>query len=93
MEEEERKNEDKSSEIEIESLYNVPVEVSVILGETKVLLSNLLKFGKGAIIELDKNVGEPVDVKVNGKLVAKGEIVVVEDKVGVTLTEIIKNQK
>lgn len=91
--EEESKNEDKSSEIEIESLYNVPVEVSVILGETKVLLSNLLKFGKGAIIELDKNVGEPVDVKVNGKLVAKGEIVVVEDKVGVTLTEIIKNQK
>ncbi|MDX1924247.1 MAG: flagellar motor switch protein FliN [Rickettsiaceae bacterium] len=77
----------------LEALYDVPVQVSILLGKTSIQLSNLLKLGRGAVIELDRNVGEPVDVFVNSKLVAKGEIVVVENKIGVTLTEIVAIEK
>ena len=76
----------------LEALYEVPVQVSVVLGRTSMQLSQLLKLAKGAVIELDRAVGEPVDVFVNNKLVAKGEVVVVENKIGVTLTEIIKKE-
>ena len=76
----------------LEALYEVPVQISVVLGRTSMQLSHLLKLAKGAVIELDRAVGEPVDVFVNNKLVAKGEVVVVENKIGVTLTEIIKKE-
>ena len=81
-------NEDKV-ELTLEALYDVPVQVSVVLGGTTMLLSNILKLSKGAVIELDRAVGDPVDVYVNNKIVAKGEIVIVEDKIGVTLTDVI----
>jgi flagellar motor switch protein FliN/FliY len=77
----------------IEALYEVPVQISVVLGRATIQLSNLLKLGKGAVIELDKTIGEPIDIFVNNKLVAKGEVVVVENKIGVTLTEIVKAEK
>ena len=77
----------------IEALYEVPVQISVVLGRATIQLSNLLKLGKGAVIELDKAIGEPIDIFVNNKLVAKGEVVVVENKIGVTLTEIVKAEK
>ncbi len=80
-------------ELSLEALYEVPVEVSVILGSTTMTLSNLLKLGRGAVVELNRTIGEPVDLYVNSKIVAKGEIVVVENKIGVTLTEIIKQDK
>jgi flagellar motor switch protein FliN/FliY len=77
----------------IEALYEVPVQISVVLGSATMQLSNLLKLGKGAVIELNRTIGEPIDIFVNNKLVAKGEVVVVENKIGVTLTEIIKTEK
>lgn len=83
----------KEADWTLEALYEVPVQVSVVLGRTTMQLGNLLKLGKGAVIELDKTVGEPVDIYVNSKLVARGEIVIVENKVGITLTEIVKLDK
>jgi flagellar motor switch protein FliN/FliY len=77
----------------LEALYDVPVQISVVLGRTSMQLSNLLKLGRGAVIELERTVGEPVDIFVNSKIVAKGEIVVVDNKIGVTLTEVISLDK
>lgn len=76
-------------ELTLEALYDVPVQVSVVLGSTTMSLSSILKLGRGAVIELDRTVGEPIDIYVNNKIVAKGEIVIVDDKIGVTLTEVI----
>lgn len=84
---------DKNTELTLESLYDIPVQISVVLGQTNMQLSQLLKLGKGAVIELDRNVSEPIDIYVNNKIVAKGEIVVVDNKIGVTLTEVVTNDK
>ena len=85
--------EENSLGLTLEALYEVPVQISVVLGGTSMPLSSILKLGKGAVIELNRTVGEPIDVYVNDKLVAKGEIVVVEDKIGVTLTEVVATAK
>jgi flagellar motor switch protein FliN/FliY len=77
----------------LEALYDVPVQISVVLGRTSMQLSQLLKLGRGAVIELERAIGEPVDIFVNNRIVAKGEIVIVDNKIGVTLTEVIKNDK
>ncbi|MDF2966011.1 MAG: fliN [Rickettsiaceae bacterium] len=77
----------------LEALYDVPVQISVVLGKTTMQLSQLLKLGRGAVIELERAIGEPVDIFVNNKIVAKGEIVIVDNKIGVTLTEVIKQDK
>lgn len=71
-------------------IRDVPLEVTVELGRTSKSISDILEFAPGTIIELDKIAGEPVDVLVNGKLVAKGEVVVIEENFGVRVTEIIK---
>ena len=73
------------------AVYNVPVQVSAVLGQATLPVNQLLKLGRGAVIELDRRVGEAIDIYVNNKLVARGEIVTVEDRLGVTMTEIIKN--
>ena len=73
-------------------LFDVPVRVSVVLGRTKMPVSNLLKLDTGTVIELDRQVGEAVEIFINERLVARGEIVLVEDRLGVTMTEIIKPQ-
>ncbi|MEM7616764.1 MAG: flagellar motor switch protein FliN [Pseudomonadota bacterium] len=75
----------------LEAIYDVPVEISVLLGSTKIPVYNLLKLGRGAVVELDKKVGEELDVYVNERLVARGEVVIVENRIGITLTEIIKS--
>lgn len=80
-------------DLSLEALSNVPVQISVILGRTSMKLSHLLKLTRGAVIELERAVGEPVDIFVNNKNVARGEIVVVDNKIGVTLTEVIKADK
>jgi flagellar motor switch protein FliN/FliY len=80
-------------ELTLEALYDVPVQVSVVLGATRMPLSSILKLGKGAVIELERTVGEPIDVYVNNKIVAKGEIVIVDNKIGVTLTEVVAHEK
>ncbi|MCH7550960.1 MAG: flagellar motor switch protein FliN [Proteobacteria bacterium] len=77
---------------DLEAVYDIPVKVSAILGKTTMQVSQLLKLGRGAVIELDRKVGEAIDIYVNNRLVARGEVVVVEDRLGVTMTEIIKTE-
>lgn len=79
--------------ITLEAVSDIPVSISVVLGKTSMQVQQLLKLGRGAVVELDRKVGEPVDILVNNRLVARGEVVVVEDKIGVTMTEIIKAEK
>jgi flagellar motor switch protein FliN/FliY len=78
---------------ELDAVYDVPVQVSAVLGRTSMQVSQLLKLGRGAVVELDRKVGEAVDIYVNNRLVARGEVVVVEDRLGVTMTEIIKSDR
>ena len=83
----------KEANISIDSLYEIPVKITILLGKTSMPIDDVLKLSKGAVIELDKSVGEPVDVCVNDRIVARGEIVVVDNKIGVTLTELINQEK
>lgn len=78
---------------DLEAVYDIPVQVSAVLGKTTMPVSNLLKLGRGAVVELDRKVGEAIDIYVNNRLVARGEVVVVEDRLGVTMTEIIKTER
>jgi flagellar motor switch protein FliN/FliY len=75
---------------ELEAVFDVPVQVSAILGSASMDVGGLLNLGPGMVIELDRKVGEAIDIYVNNRLVARGEVVLVEDKLGVTMTEIIK---
>ena len=75
---------------ELQAVYDIPVQVSAVLGKANMQVSQLLKLGRGAVVELDRKVGEAIDIYVNNRLVARGEVVVVEDRLGVTMTEIIK---
>ena len=84
---------DADGNITLEAVSDIPVQISVVLGKTNMQVQQLLKLGRGAVVELDRKVGEPVDIYVNNRLVARGEVVVVEDKIGVTMTEIIKAEK
>ncbi|MBE6467623.1 MAG: flagellar motor switch protein FliN [Alphaproteobacteria bacterium] len=79
-----------TSTSDLEAVYNIPVKVSAVLGKTNMKVSQLMKLNKGAIIELDRKVGEAIDIYVNNSLVARGEVVVVDDKLGITMTEIVK---
>jgi flagellar motor switch protein FliN/FliY len=81
---------DDSSELNLEAVYDIPVEVSAVLGRAVMPVSQLLKLGRGAVLKLDRKVGEPVDVFVNDRLVARGEVVIVENRIGITMTEILK---
>lgn len=82
---------DKAAGDLVSAIYNVPVDVQVVLGRTSMLVAQLLKLGRGAVVELERKVDEPVEVLVNHRLVARGEVVIVEDqKLGVTLTEIVR---
>ncbi len=80
-------------DINLKAVYDIPVQISVVLGKATMPINQLLKLGKGAVIELDRNVGEAIDIYVNNRLVAKGEVVIVENKIGITLTEVIKSDK
>ncbi|MBF0300413.1 MAG: flagellar motor switch protein FliN [Oligoflexia bacterium] len=73
----------------IDFLLGVPLKVSVELGRATVLIKDLLQLGQGSVLELDKLAGEPLEVLVNGQLVARGEVVVVNEKFGLRLTDII----
>ncbi|MBL4590270.1 MAG: flagellar motor switch protein FliN [Alphaproteobacteria bacterium] len=78
---------------DVTAIYDIPVQVSAVLGHATMQVSQLLKLGRGAVVELDRKVGEAVDIYVNNRLVARGEVVVVEDKLGVTMTEIVKSDR
>ncbi len=77
---------------DLEAIYDIPVQISAVLGKATMQVSQLLKLGRGAVVELDRKVGEAIDIYVNNRLVARGEVVVVEDLLGVTMTEIIKSE-
>jgi len=73
----------------LDFLYDIPLQVSVEIGRCKMLLKDLLKMGEGYVIELDKLAGEPIDLYVNSKLIARGEAVMVGDKFGIRLTDVV----
>ena len=76
---------------DLEAVYDVPVTVSAVLGKATMQVSQLLKLGRGAVVELDRKLGEAIDIYVNNRLVARGEVVMVDDnRLGVTMTEIVK---
>ena len=75
---------------DLDAVYDIPVQVQAVLGKSTMQVSQLLKLGRGAVVELDRKVGEAVDIYVNNRLVARGEVVVVNERLGVTMTEIIK---
>ena len=81
------------SAADLEAIFDVPVQVSAVLGRTRMEVGELLKLGPGTVLELDRRVGESIDIYVNNRLVARGEVVLVEDKLGVTMTEIIKAER
>jgi flagellar motor switch protein FliN/FliY len=78
---------------DLEAVYDVPVQISAVLGRATMQVSQLLKLGRGAVVELDRKVGEAIDIYVNNRLVARGEVVILEDRLGVTMTEIIKSER
>jgi flagellar motor switch protein FliN len=78
---------------DLEAVFDVPVQVSAVLGRARMDVGDLLKLGPGAVLELDRKVGEAIDIYINNRLVARGEVVLVEDKLGVTMTEIVKAER
>jgi len=73
----------------IERILDVPITISVELGRTRMIINELLQLGQGSVVELDKLAGEPMEILVNDRLVARGEVVVVNEKFGVRLTDIV----
>jgi flagellar motor switch protein FliN/FliY len=78
---------------DLEAVFDVPVQISAVLGRARMDIGELLKLGPGTVLELDRKVGEAIDIYVNNRLVARGEVVLVEEKLGVTMTEIIKGER
>jgi flagellar motor switch protein FliN/FliY len=80
---------EKQPERSIDFLLDIPVEISVELGRTRMVINELLQLGQGSVIELGKLAGESLDIRINNKLIARGEVVVINEKFGVRLTDII----
>ena len=79
---------------DLEAVYDIPVTVSAVLGKATMQVNQLLKLGRGAVVELDRKLGEAIDIYVNNRLVARGEVVMVDDsRLGVTMTEIVKTDR
>ena len=79
---------------DLEAVFDVPVQVSAVLGRSKMDVGELLKLGPGTVLELDRRVGEAIDIYVNNRLVARGEVVMVDEtRLGVTMTEIVKGER
>ena len=78
---------------DLEAVYDIPVQVQAVLGKASMQVSQLLRLGRGAVVELDRKVGEAIDIYVNNRLVARGEVVIVDERLGVTMTEIIKSDR
>lgn len=74
----------------LSAVYDIPVQLAAVLGKASMPVNQLLRLGRGAVVELDRKVGEPIDIYVNNRLVARGEVLVVDDHLGITMTEIIK---
>jgi len=85
--------EEKYSASDLEAVFDVPVSIAAVLGRTHMEVADLLKLEEGDVVELDRKVGEAIDIYVNNRLVARGEVVLVEERLGVTMTEIIKGER
>lgn len=83
-------HEDKTAQ-DLAPVFDVPVQISAVIGKTTLSVSELLRLTQGSVLELDRKVGEAIDIYVNNRLVARGEVVVVDERLGVTMTEIIKD--
>ena len=91
--EEEQASETQDSDkptTDVEALLDVEVEITAILGTTNMPISQILKLGRGAVVQLNRSVGEDIEIHANNRLVAKADVIVVDDRLGVTMTEIIK---
>jgi flagellar motor switch protein FliN/FliY len=82
--------EDKSAS-DLAPVFDVPVHISAVLGRANLSVAQLLQLAQGSVLELDRKVGEAIDIYVNNRLVARGEVVIVDERLGVTMTEIIKD--
>lgn len=80
-------------EKDINAIMDIPVQISAVLGKSTMQVSQLLKLGRGAVVDLDRKVGESIDIYVNNRLVARGEVIVMDDRLGVTMTEIVKSDR
>jgi flagellar motor switch protein FliN/FliY len=78
---------------DLEAVFDVNVNVSAVLGKATMEVSQLLKLSRGAVVELDRKIGEAIDIYVNDRLVARGEVVLVEERLGITMTEIVKSDR
>ncbi len=79
---------------DLEAVYDISVTVSAVLGKSTMQVSQLLKLGRGAVVELDRRLGEAIDIYVNNRLIARGEVVMVDNtRLGVTMTEIVKSER
>jgi flagellar motor switch protein FliN len=76
---------------DLATVFDVPVNISAVLGKASMTVAQLLQLNQGSVLELDRKVGEAIDIYVNNRLVARGEVVIVDDRLGVTMTEIIKD--
>jgi flagellar motor switch protein FliN/FliY len=86
--------ETSGSKADLQAIYDIPVTVSAVLGKATMQVSQLLKLGRGAVVELDRKLGEAIDIYVNNRLIARGEVVMVDDnRLGITMTEIIKSDR
>lgn len=79
----------RAAAVPLAAVYDIPVQLTVVLGRTRMRISELLQLGRGAVIELDRKAVEPVDILINNRLVARGEVVLVEGRIGITMTEIV----
>jgi len=78
---------------DLEAVFDIPVNIQAVIGRTHMEVRDLLKLDTGDVVELDRKVGEAIDIYVNDRLVARGEVVLVDDRLGVTMTEIIKGER
>lgn len=76
----------------LEAVFDVPVRVQAVLGRARMSVAELIQMGPGHVVELDRKVGEPVDIFVNNRLIARGEVVMIDNSLGVTLTEIVRQE-
>src|ERR1700759_3813743 len=84
-------DEENKSAAALAPVFDVPVHISAVLGRASLSVAQLLQLSQGSVLELDRKVGEAIDIYVNNRLVARGEVVVVDERLGVTMTEIIKD--
>ena len=78
---------------EDQAVYDITVEVTAVLGVATLLVNQLLKLGRGAVVELGQHVGDPIDLRINNRLIGKGEVVVVEDRLAISITEMVQSNK